>query len=84
MFVDWHSAMESELLMTSNVGLLPFNAITINYQYVGLCIPGVGEKKYLEMARVLYVLVTRQCLMRLMQSKMHSKTTLAEYAMDTS
>lgn len=40
--------------MIANVGLLPFDAIKINYQYVGLCIPGVGEKKYYEMARVLY------------------------------
>lgn len=45
-FVDWYSAMENELLMIANVGLLPFDAIKINYQYVGLCIPGVGEKKY--------------------------------------
>jgi hypothetical protein len=43
-FVDWYSAMESELLMISSVGLLPFDAIKTNYQYVGLCIPGVGEK----------------------------------------
>jgi hypothetical protein len=53
-FVDWYGSIESELMMISNIGLLPFDDITINYQYVGLCIPGVGERKYLEMARVLY------------------------------
>ena len=33
---------------------LPFDAIVINWQYVGLRIPGVGERRYLEMARVLW------------------------------
>jgi hypothetical protein len=41
-------------MMISTVSLLPFDAIVINWQYVGLCIPGVGERRYLEMARVLW------------------------------
>jgi hypothetical protein len=53
-FVDWYDDMESELLMITSVSLLPFDAIVINWQYVGLCIPGIGERRYLEMARVLW------------------------------
>jgi hypothetical protein len=53
-FVDWYTSMEDELMMITRVGLLPFDAIKINYQYVGLCIPGVGEKKFMEMGKILY------------------------------
>jgi hypothetical protein len=52
--VDWYEDMESELMMISTISLLPFDAIVINWQYVGLCIPGIGERRYLEMARVLW------------------------------
>jgi hypothetical protein len=31
-FVDWYSALENELLMSAGIGLLPFDAITINYR----------------------------------------------------
>jgi hypothetical protein len=57
-FVDWYTSMENELLM-HGIGLLPFDAITINYQYVRLCIPGVGERKYMVMAKVLYRICDR-------------------------
>ena len=52
--VDWYDDMESELMMITTISLLPFDAIVINWQYVGLCIPGIGERRYLEMARVLW------------------------------
>lgn len=64
-FVDWYSAMESELIMISNVDLLPFDAITINYQYVGLCIPGVGEKHIWRWLGYSIAPTTRQCHMSL-------------------
>ena len=53
-FVDWYDDIESKLMMITAVSLLPFDAIVINWQYVGLCIPGIGERRYLEMARVLW------------------------------
>jgi hypothetical protein len=52
--VDWYEDMESKLMMITTISLLPFDAIVINWQYVGLCIPGVGERRYLEMAPVLW------------------------------
>jgi hypothetical protein len=52
--VDWYDDMESELMMISTISLMPFDAIVINWQYVGLCIPGIGERRYLEMARVFW------------------------------
>ena len=52
--VDWYEDMESKLMMMTTVSLLPFDAIVINWQYVGLCIPGIGERRYLEMAQVLW------------------------------
>ena len=53
-FVDWYTSMQDELMMITRVALLPFDAIKINYQYVGLCIPGVGERKFMEMGKILY------------------------------
>ncbi len=41
-------------MLISKITLMPFDAIVINWQYVGLCIPGVGEKVYLDMAKVLW------------------------------
>jgi hypothetical protein len=58
-FVDWYTAMEDELMMITRVALLPFDAIKIQYQYVKLCIPGVGEKKFMEMGKILYRVFTK-------------------------
>ena len=52
-FVDWYDEMENELMLITKITLMSFDAIVINWQYVGLCIPGVGEKAYLAMAKVL-------------------------------
>ncbi len=53
-FVDWYSTMADELMMITRVALLPFDAIKIQYQYVGLCIPGVGERRFMDMGKILY------------------------------
>jgi hypothetical protein len=38
-------------MQTSNIALVPFDAILVKYAYVGLCFPGIGEERYLKMAR---------------------------------
>jgi hypothetical protein len=58
-FVDWYDEMENELMLITKITLMPFDAIAINWQYVGLCIPGVGEKVYLAMAKVLWRICKR-------------------------
>lgn len=83
-FVDWYSAMESELIMISNVDLLPFDAITINYQYVVLCIPGVGEKHIWRWLGYSIAPTTRQCHMSLTLWRMHSRIIHADCVMATS
>jgi hypothetical protein len=44
--------MADELMMITRVALLPFDAIKIQYQYVGLCLPGVGERKLMDMGKM--------------------------------
>ena len=58
-FVDWYDEMENELMMISKISLMPFDAIVLNWRYVGLCIPGVGERRYLDMASVLWRICKR-------------------------
>jgi hypothetical protein len=58
-FVDWYDEMENELMLITKITLMPFDAIVINWQYVGLCIPGVGERAYLAMAKVLWRICKR-------------------------
>ena len=57
--VDWYDDMENELMMITTISLMPFDAIVLNWRYVGLCIPGVGEQKYMEMAGVLWRICKR-------------------------
>jgi hypothetical protein len=47
-FLDFYAYLSNELIH-HNIALMPFNAIEINYGYVGLCFPGVGERRYLQM-----------------------------------
>jgi hypothetical protein len=47
-FLDFYAYLSNELIHY-NIALMPFDAIDINYGYVGLCFPGVGERRYLQM-----------------------------------
>ena len=47
-FLDFYAYLSNELIHY-NIALMPFDAIEINYGYVGLCFPGVGERRYLQM-----------------------------------
>jgi hypothetical protein len=57
--VDWYEDMENELMMITTISLMPFDAVVLNWRYVGLCIPGVGEQRYMEMAGVLWRICKR-------------------------
>ena len=52
-FLEFYAYL-SNTLLNYHVGLLPFDAIALNYGYVGLCLPGVGEQCYLQMTREAY------------------------------
>lgn len=47
-FLDFYAYLSNELIHY-NITLMSFDAIDINYGYVGLCFPGVGEHRYLQM-----------------------------------
>lgn len=47
-FLDFYAYLSNKLIHY-NIALLPFDAIDINYGYVDLCFPSVGERRYLQM-----------------------------------
>jgi hypothetical protein len=47
-FLDFYAYLSNELIHY-NIALMPFDAVELNYGYVGLCFPGVGERRYLQM-----------------------------------
>lgn len=58
LFVDWYGHFSFEIQCYS-IGLTPFDAIMPKWAYVGLCLPAVGERRYLLMARALYSLLSK-------------------------
>ena len=56
LWVDWYAHLCIDLLPL-HIGLVPFDAIVLRWDWVGLCLPGVGEIRYLLMARVLYTIL---------------------------
>lgn len=42
-FLDFYAYLSNKRIHY-NIALMPFNAIEINYGYMGLCFPGVGER----------------------------------------
>ena len=62
-----------------NVALVPFDSIEIHFGAIGLCPPGLGKKRYDEMARALFVAL-QNGLLTLDDRKAH---TLAMIEHDT-
>lgn len=52
-FVVWYSNTRYAVARY-DVGLMPFDAIVLKWAFVGLCYPGVGGNRYLQMASALY------------------------------
>ena len=52
--VTFHSNLVNASL-NYNVALVPFDSIEIHFGAIGLCPPGLGKKRYDEMARALFV-----------------------------
>ena len=40
-----------------HIGLTPFDPILLQYSHVSLCLPGVGERRYIEMLTALYTVL---------------------------
>ena len=51
---QWQSIFAVHLIVGAGVVGWGDGDIKINYQYVDLCIPGVGERKFMEMGKILY------------------------------
>jgi hypothetical protein len=70
-FLEWYAFISADM-QTSNIALVPFDAIVPKYAYVGLCFPGIGEERYLKMAKGFFTvlehtlpkdnLVVRECM----------------------
>jgi hypothetical protein len=57
-WVDFYTHLTSDLKFY-HIGLVPFDAIVLRYGYLGLVLPGIGDDRYLPMARVLYNILER-------------------------
>ena len=56
--VDFYTFFQCQVL-GCNIALTPFDAIVLKWQHIGLCPPGVGSKRYIPMAKALFILLTR-------------------------
>jgi hypothetical protein len=52
-WVDFYTHLTADLKYY-HIGLVPFDAIVLKAGYIGVVLPGVGDDRYLPMARVLY------------------------------
>ena len=55
-FVDWYTNFCYEM-DRHNIGLVPFDAIMPKWLHVGLCLPGVGGTRYLQMSGPLFMVL---------------------------
>lgn len=58
LFIDFYTHMEFEL-RRYNICLVPFDMMLPKWQHVGLCLPGIGALKYLDIAAALFNLLGR-------------------------
>jgi hypothetical protein len=57
--VSWYQSLQPRLASYC-IGLTPFDGIELSFGYQGLCIPGLGIKRYRPMALALYeILITK-------------------------
>jgi hypothetical protein len=63
--IDFYRHLEDDLTRY-NIGITPFDAVLPRYKNVGICIPGVGNTRYMSMSKALYTLSsTRFCPRRM-------------------
>jgi hypothetical protein len=60
-FLDWYTHFCFDLKRFF-ICLVPFDAIVLRWSYVGLCLPGVGETRYMAMGQALFLFLTGCCL----------------------
>ena len=56
--VDFYTFFQFQVL-SCNIAITPFDAIVLRWKHIGLCPPGVGSRKYIPMAKALFVVLTR-------------------------
>jgi hypothetical protein len=57
-FVDWYTHFVYDL-QRYDICLVPFDAIVLRWNYVGLCLPGVGEIRYTAMGQALFSILDK-------------------------
>ena len=57
-FVDWYSHLRIDL-PRYNIAVVPFDGIVLKWGALGLCLPGVGETKYMAMSQPFFSLLER-------------------------
>jgi hypothetical protein len=57
-FLDWYTHFCYDL-QRYFICLVPFDAIVLQWSYVGLCLPGVGEARYSAMGQALFSILDR-------------------------
>jgi hypothetical protein len=80
-FLDFYAYLSNELIHY-NIALMPFDAIDINYGYMGICFPGVGERRYLQMTTRIFKCsimpsLTRRALFRWRHASMGDTNRMA-------